>query len=117
MKSTMNALLSLLVGLLVLAVSVEAADAPKLDDLRKDGIVGERFDGVAVVRSESAADEVRKAVDAINAKRSEIYAARAKAQGVAAVEVGKVYALEIMQKSPPGTWFLDAGGKWVQKAK
>lgn len=102
---------------LALAASSAAADAPKLDDLRKDGVVGERFDGLAVIRSESAASEVRKMVDAINAKRSEIYATRAKSQGVAAVEVGKVYALEIIEKSPAGTWFLDAGGKWVQKAK
>lgn len=116
MKSEMRAFLSSLC-LLLLAASSAAADAPKLDDLRKDGIVGERFDGMAVVRSESAGADVRKVVDAINAKRSEIYGARAKTQGVAAVEVGKVYALEIMEKAPPSTWFLDAGGKWVQKAK
>ena len=43
--------------------------------------------------------------------------ARAKNQGAPVEEVGKVYALEISQKAPAGTWFLGENGNWVRKDK
>ena len=54
-------------------------------------------------------------VDAVNAKRRAIYAARAKEQGTAADQVGRVYARQILGKAPAGTWFLQESGKWVRK--
>ena len=96
--------------LLLLATLAGAAD---LDALRKSGAVGERFDGLAVVRDGDGT--AKKVVDAVNAKRSQIYADRAKEKGVPAVEVGKVYAKEIAEKAAAGTWFLGADGKWLQK--
>jgi hypothetical protein len=91
------------------------AEAPSLDDLRKSGVVAERYDGVLVIRKESGDAALRALVDSVNAKRREIYEAQAKKQGVPKEEVGKVYALEIAAKAPPGTWFLGEDGKWVQK--
>lgn len=108
----MKSLFASLALLLVVAAPVAAAG---LEDLRKSGAVGERFDGLVVVREAGAGASVEAEVREINDKRSAIYAERAKAQNVPAAEVGKVYALEIMQKAPAGTWFLDAAGKWVQK--
>ena len=104
----------LLAGLLAFGAPVAAA-APTLDELRASGVVGERYDGVVVVRTSSADAGVRAVVDSVNAKRREIYAERAKKQGVEAREVGKVYALEIVENAPAGTWFLGEDGKWVQK--
>jgi uncharacterized protein len=96
--------------LLLLATIVGAAD---LDALRKSGAVGERFDGLAIVREGDGA--AKKLVAEVNAKRSKIYAARAKEKGAPAVEVGKVYAKEIAETAPSGTWFLGEDGKWLQK--
>ena len=96
--------------LLLLATTAGAAD---LDALRKSGAVGERFDGLAVVREGDGA--AKKLVAEVNAKRGKIYAERAKEKGAPAGEVGKVYAREIAEKAPPGTWFLGEDGKWVQK--
>lgn len=94
---------------------VHGAQEPSLDDLRKSGVVGERYDGIAVVRDQDVESETRSFLESVNAKRREIYQARAKKQGAPVEEVGKVYALEIAEKAPAGTWFLGEDEKWVRK--
>jgi len=104
-------LIVLMVALLAGGLTAAPAAAQSLDELRASGAVGERFDGLAVARDAGAAAEVAK----INAKRQEIYAQRAAAQGVSADQVGRVYAKEILAKAPKGTWFLMPDNKWTQK--
>jgi uncharacterized protein len=106
---------ALVAALLLAWLPVRGAEAPSLDELRRDGVVGERWDGLTVVRAEGAPGTVRTRVESVNAKRLEIYDARAEAQGVPVEEVGKVYAKEIVEKAPAGTWFLGEDRKWVQK--
>lgn len=104
-------LVVLMVALLAGGLTATPAAAQSLDELRASGAVGERFDGLAVARDASAAAEVAK----INAKRQEIYAQRAASQGVPADQVGRVYAKEIFEKAPKGTWILTPDNKWTQK--
>jgi uncharacterized protein YdbL (DUF1318 family) len=92
--------------------SVRADD--RLDQLRRSGAVGERYDGLLVVRSQGDA-AARAVVDQVNAQRSAIYEAQAKRESADVRDVGKIYALEIAGKAPAGTWFLGEDGKWVQK--
>jgi len=89
------------------------AAAQTLDQLRASGAVGEAFDGFARVRK--PVPGAKALVDRINAKRREIYAKRAAEQGITLDQVGRVYAGEIFRKAPPGTWFLQESGAWVQK--
>ena len=89
------------------------AAAQSLDELRAQGIVGERYDGYAVARQSSPA--ANRAVAEVNAQRRSIYADRAGKQGVPAAQVGQVYAAQIMKHAPSGTWFLGADGKWTRK--
>jgi len=104
--------LSLLAAaLLVLPLPSGPVAAQTLDELRAAGKVGERYDGYAVARDPNTADMVKD----INAKRREIYEAQAKKQGVPASQVGAVYAGELWQKVPAGTWFLTADGEWRKK--
>jgi uncharacterized protein len=113
---TLMPLIPALVAAVLLAwLPARAAEAPNLDELRRDGVVGERWDGLAVVRAEGAPGTVRTLVESVNAKRLEIYGARAKAQGAPVEEVGKVYAKEIFEKAPAGTWFLGEDRQWVRK--
>lgn len=98
-------------ALLVLPLLSGPVAAQTLDELRAAGKVGERYDGYAVARDPNTADMVKE----INAKRREIYEARAKKQGVPADQVGAVYAGELWQKVPAGTWFLTADGEWRKK--
>lgn len=106
-RLVMIPVLFLMIGLF----DASTANAQSLDALRDAGKVGEAFDGYARARDAS----VQSAVDAINAKRREIYQQRAAQQGVSVDQVGKVYAKQIVSKAPVGTWLLKANGSWVQK--
>ncbi len=101
---------SLLLALLLAAFGF-AAQAQSLDALRASGAVGERYDGYAVARESSAAGVVSQ----VNSQRRQIYEQRAAQQKAPVDQVGRVYAGEIFQKAPAGTWLQDASGKWVRK--
>lgn len=98
-------------ALLLVFATVAPAQAQSLDELRRQGVVGERYDGLLVARDGSA----QAFVNETNAKRLAIYETRAQQQNVPVSEVGKVYAQQIMNKAPSGTWFQDAAGNWSQK--
>ncbi len=110
-----------LFGLLALVLSTLAAATParaddaQLNSLRAQGVIAERFDGYVMVKDNSTGATAQSVVDRVNAERRAIYEARAKAQGVTANEVGQVYAGQIIQKAPKGTWFLGADGSWTQR--
>lgn len=87
------------------------AFADQLDDMRKSGAVGERYDGFLEARDASA----RSYVQQVNAQRRKIYEDRAAQQGVGVEQVGKLYAQQISKKAPGGTYFLLENGSWVQK--
>lgn len=101
---------ALFVALLAL-VPVGPAAAQDLNAMRASGAMGERYDGYAEARDAGTAGAVKQ----INAKRNQIYKQRAAEQGISPAEVGKVYAQQIFQKSPSGTFFLQQNGTWTQK--
>lgn len=88
------------------------AAAQSLDQMRASGKVGERYDGYAVARDNSA--QVENFVAQVNRQRKGIYTERAQAQGVPVEQVGRVYAQQIIRSAPAGTWFLDDSGRWRQ---
>ncbi len=90
--------------------SVEAAS---LNELRASGVIGERYDGYAVVRK--SAPGASRIVIRVNNKRSRIYNKRAKQQGISAAQVGAVYSRQIYDKAPAGTWFQSRNGSWRRK--
>jgi uncharacterized protein YdbL (DUF1318 family) len=85
--------------------------AGSLQDLRASGALGESTSGYAVARDPAATAEVAS----INQKRKAVYAKKAAAQGVSIDQVGKVYAKEIINKVPAGTWIQNQQGKWLKK--
>ena len=98
---------------LLLGFAAPTALAQGLDELRASGALGERYDGLVVVRDAGAAGAGDVAAE-VNAKRQSLYEERAAAQGVTAQDIGRVYAEQIMQSAPGGTWFLDENGSWQQ---
>ncbi len=96
--------------LLLLALLASSTWAGTLEDLRASGAIGESSTGYAVARNASAQAEV----DAINAKRKAIYQEKANAQGISIDQVGQVYAKEIFNNVPAGTW-IHVNGNWVKK--
>ena len=96
------------------AAAIAQSQARLLDAPRAAGLVGERYDGYAVVRG-AAPPNVVALVNSVNVERRTVYAQRAAAQRAPIEEVGKVYAAEIMKATPKGTWFLAESGQWTQK--
>jgi uncharacterized protein YdbL (DUF1318 family) len=99
----------------MLFTAAGAIAAESLDALRANGTVAERYDGYVMVRDASAGASVRALVDDVNAKRRAIYEKRAREQGAPIDQVARVYAGEVMQKAPAGTWFLNESGTWIRK--
>jgi len=93
--------------------SVNAADG-LLDQARAAGIVGERFDGYAMIRDAGASSALRQLVNDVNARRKQVYENRAASEGIPVAQVGRVYAQEISESAPPGTWYLSESGAWAQ---
>lgn len=114
-RTRLRAVFLVALAALGLSLWVATADAQSLDSLRASGVVAERFDGYLVLRGKDAPASARATVDEVNQKRRQIYAERAAEQGVPPDQVGRVYARQIFQEAPTGTWFLDESGKWVQK--
>lgn len=112
---TLGLVAVLLQGLVLGSVGSARADGANLDDLRREGAVGERFDGFAMIHDQGAGADARAAVDTVNQQRREIYQGRAKQQAVPLEAVGKIYAAEIAGKAPAGTWFLGEDGQWTQR--
>ena len=86
-----------------------------LDAPRAQGLIGERYDGYALVHDAQAGAEIRALVEKINGERRQVYASQATSTGAPIAEVGKVYGLQILQKVPAGTWLQSADGRWTQK--
>ena len=87
-----------------------------LDQRRIAGIVGERYDGLLVIRDAGAASAADRAfVDDVNRQRLAVYQQQATAQGTTAGAVAEIYAGEIRGAAPGGTWFLRQSGQWARK--
>lgn len=86
-----------------------------LDTYRASGVIAERFDGYVELRDPSASGEARALVEQVNAQRRQIYEKRAQETNVPVSEVGKLYATKITRTAPPGTYFRQPGGGYVQK--
>ncbi len=112
-QGLIRSLLALLLLLAALALPPAAtpASAQDLNQLRAAGLVGERFDGYAEAIDQSYLEFVR----GVNGKRHQIYKQRAAEQNVPVDQVGRLYAKEIIQQSPPGTRLLKQDGTWATK--
>lgn len=106
-----RALLGLAVAAGALALLPTTSHAASLKDLLASGAVGERWDGFVQSRDGSGQDVVNN----VNNKRMGVYQQRAAETGTSVTDVGRIYAAELYQKAPGGTWFLLENGSWVQK--
>ena len=110
--------LALLFATLLAGISAPApagAQSRPLDAPRASGLVGEKYDGFAQLRSASAPADVKNLVDQANQERAALYKQRATSDGATPDAVGRIYAKQIYDQAPAGTWFLQESGQWVQK--
>lgn len=106
---------ALAVLLAVLWTGPAAAQGAALDTYRANGVIAERFDGYVEIRDPNAPADARALVDQVNAQRRALYAKRAQESNVPVAEVGKLFATKITGTAPPGTYFRQPGGNYVQK--
>jgi hypothetical protein len=104
-----------LVAVTALGSAPPPASAQTLESARASGDVGERHDGYLVARQANPSPAIAGLVAQVNAQRRGIYERRAAEQRVPAAEVGRLYAQEIAQQAPAGTWFLLENGTWRRK--
>lgn len=112
-RSRLPHLILILIAFLALLAGPVAAQT--LDEFRASGVIAERFDGLVELRGDSPPPGARETVEKVNAERRQIYQQRAQAQGVPASEVAKVYASQILQSAPGGTYFRQPDGSFVRK--
>ncbi len=105
---------AVLAGLIAVAASAPALAEGELDRLRAAGVIAERYDGLLEVR-EGGHAEAKELVEKVNQRRRELYRERAESQGVPVEQVGRVYAEQILEDAPPGTYFLTPDGSYVRK--
>jgi uncharacterized protein YdbL (DUF1318 family) len=110
-----RSLFPILAALALLAVLPGPALAKSLDQYRAEGVIAERFDGFVELRAQNAPAEAREIVSQVNAKRRQLYEQRAKEQNVSADAVGKVYAQQIVESAPAGTYFKQPSGAYTRK--
>ena len=107
-----------LLGLCLFAVmlAIPPAAAQRFDELRGSGVVGERYDGYAVVRDKAAGPRVLALVVKVNYVRQAAFARRAAEQDLPIDEVARAHARRNMLLwAPPGTWYLAEDGRWIRK--
>jgi uncharacterized protein len=112
-----NGLRGLMVAcvMLVAGTGTAWAEARALDAPRAAGTVGERYDGFAELRDQSQADTLGPLVAEANAARRKVYADQAAKNNMTVDQVGRIFAPQILQGAPAGTWFHQESGAWVQK--
>lgn len=111
-RRTVLALLTAFVAAVALPGFAAAKD---LDQYRAEGVIAERFDGYVELRSDNAPAEAKQVVQDVNSKRRQVYERRAEEQNVSPASVGKVYAEQILEKAPKGTYFKRSDGSYLQK--
>ena len=103
----------LVLALALVALPGAAFAQEDLDQLRADGVLAESYTGFVVIRENQ--NGAQAIADRVNAERRTIYQQRAAEQGVSPEEIGRVYAGQIINKAPAGTWFQNEDGSWVQR--
>jgi uncharacterized protein YdbL (DUF1318 family) len=91
---------------------------PQISALKRDGKVGETFDGMLeAVKGVTLDKDQTKLGDDENADRKEIYKLIAAEEGTTAEKVAERNALRYYKSGKKGDWFKLKDGQWKQKEK
>jgi len=110
---TRRALLgSLALGGLALMLPGRAV-ALTLDEAKGQGLIGERRDGY--VGQVAGGADVAALVNQVNAERRAVYQNIATENGLPVSQVEALAAEKQISRAPPGTFVMDAAGRWIRK--
>lgn len=99
---------------LLLAFLATAAFAADLTQAKRDGLVGERADGLLGLVVSSAPSDVVALVEGVNKKRLAEYRRIAQANNITIEQVQALAGKKAIEKTQSGGWILVNGG-WQRK--
>lgn len=102
-------------AVLPLLLAGGTAAALTLDEARAKGLVGERPDGYVAPVVPDPPPEVRELVERVNAERRRVYGELARREGVPVEVVAAITAKKIIERLPPGAYWMDEKGQWHRK--
>ena len=88
----------------------------QIRELKKQGSVGETYEGYLDYVTDKKADDAKKLVDAENADRKELYESIAKNEGTTTEKVAERAAKRNFTKAAAGEFLKGADGKWTKKS-
>lgn len=106
--------------LMVAALALWTAAAPAvaqapLDQAKREGLVGERPDGLIGFVAGTVPADVRTLVDRINAQRLDRYVQVARSNGTSVESVQAVAGRQLIERTPGGQYVMTASGDWRRK--
>lgn len=110
-----RAVLGMVAGAMLLPLLHWPAAAQSLSDARAQGLLGERPDGYVGAVTSTLPAWAAELMKSVNAQRKVKYAELAATNGTSIEAVQVVAGEKIIANLPAGSWYMDAGGRWVQK--
>lgn len=101
---------------LALPSSVQAQESAAIVAARRDGQVGERYDGYLGLVTATPSAELRRQVGAVNIRRRALYTDLASRRGVTREEVGITAACSLLRRVAVGEYYLAGQGGWRRLA-
>lgn len=100
------------IGLMMLLQNAWAID---IRSAKAEGLVGEANTGYIAAVQTPASAEVRALIADVNQKRKAQFESTAKKTGTTVAQVANRFYELAVQKTAPGNYYQDAGGRWKKK--
>jgi uncharacterized protein YdbL (DUF1318 family) len=100
------------IGLLLILQNAWAID---ITDAKAQGLVGEANTGYLAAVQTPASAEVRALIADVNAKRKAQFERTAESTGTTVAQVANRFYELAVQKTAPGNYYQDSGGRWRKK--
>ena len=100
---------------ILLILAMQSAWAVDLSDAKAQGLVGEGNDGYLAAVQQPASAEVKALVSSVNSKRKAQFEKTARNTGTTVLQVSNRFYELAVQKTAPGHYYQDKGGRWKTK--
>jgi uncharacterized protein YdbL (DUF1318 family) len=100
------------IGLMMLLQNAWAMD---IRSAKVDGLVGEANSGFLAAVQTTASAEVRALIADVNKKRKAQFTNTAQKTGTTVAQVANRFYELAVQKTAPGNYYQDSGGRWKKK--
>lgn len=104
-----------IVTALALLLAMQAAWAIDIDSAKAQGLVGEANTGYLAAVTSSPSADVQALIAEVNGKRKAEFESTAKKTGATLEQVRARFYQLAVQRTAPGHYYQDAGGRWIRK--